>query len=116
MSVPHKSFDVAVVGGGAIGLAIAWRAAHRGMRVGVFERDEFGAGSSRVAAGMIAPISEARATEQPLLELNLRSSHAYPAFVAELAEASGMDPGYVACGTVAVGRDADDAEALQREL
>ena len=86
------------------------------MRVGVFERDEFGAGSSRVAAGMIAPISEARATEQPLLELNLRSSHAYPAFVAELAEASGMDPGYVACGTVAVGRDADDAEALQREL
>jgi glycine oxidase len=86
------------------------------MRVGVFERDEFGAGSSRVAAGMIAPISEARATEQPLLELNLRSSHAYPAFVAELTEASGMDPGYVACGTVAVGRDADDAEALQREL
>ncbi len=116
MSVPHKSFDVAVVGGGAIGLAIAWRAAQRGMRVGVFERDEFGAGSSRVAAGMIAPISEARATEQPLLELNLRSSHAYAGFVAELTEASGMDPGYVACGTVAVARDADDAEALQREL
>jgi glycine oxidase len=116
LSVPHKSFDVAVVGGGAIGLAIAWRAAQRGMRVGVFERDEFGAGSSRVAAGMIAPISEARATEQPLLELNLRSSHAYAGFVAELGEASGMNPGYVACGTVAVARDADDAEALQREL
>ena len=116
MSVPHKSFDVAVVGGGAIGLAIAWRAAQRGMRVGVFERGEFGAGSSRVAAGMIAPISEARATEQPLLELNLRSSHAYAAFVTELAETSGMNPGYIACGTVAVARDADDAEALQREL
>ena len=86
------------------------------MRVGVFERDEFGAGTSRIAAGMIAPISEARATEQPLLELNLRSSHAYAAFAAEVSEASGMDPGYIACGTVAVARDADDAEALQREL
>ncbi len=99
-----------------IGLAIAWRAAQRGMRVAVFEREEFGAGSSRIAAGMIAPISEARATEQPLLALNLRSSHAYGAFAAEIAEASGMDPGYVACGTIAVARDADDAEALQREL
>ena len=116
MSAPHKSFDVAVIGGGVIGLGIAWRAAQRGMRVGVFERDEFGAGSSRIAAGMIAPISEARATEQPLLELNLRSSHAYAAFAAEVSEASGMDPGYIACGTVAAARDADDAEALQREL
>jgi glycine oxidase len=116
LSAPHKSFDVAVIGGGVIGLGIAWRAAQRGMRVGVFERDEFGAGSSRIAAGMIAPISEARATEQPLLELNLRSSHAYAAFAAEVSEASGMDPGYIACGTVAVARDADDAEALQREL
>ncbi len=99
-----------------IGLAIAWRAARRGMRVAVFERGEFGAGSSRIAAGMIAPISEARATEQPLLQLNLRSWHAYPEFVAELAEASAMDPGYTACGTIAAARDADDAEALQREL
>ena len=71
-----------------IGLAIAWRAAQRGIRIAVFERGEFGAGSSRIAAGMIAPISEARATEQPLLQLNLRSSHAYPEFVAELAERS----------------------------
>jgi glycine oxidase len=99
-----------------IGLSIAWRAAQRGMRVGVFERDAFGAGSSRIAAGMIAPISEARATEQPLLQLNLRSSHAYAGFAAEIAEASGRDPGYVACGTIAAARDADDAEALQREL
>ena len=66
----------------------------------MLERDESGAGTSRVAAGMIAPISEARPTEQPLLELGLASARAYAGFVAELAEASGMDPGYLACGTV----------------
>jgi glycine oxidase len=99
-----------------IGLAVAWRAAQRGLRTVVFERGEPGAGTSRVAAGMIAPISEARKAEQPLLHLGLASARAYPAFVAELTEASGHDPGYLACGTIAAARDHDEAAALDREL
>jgi glycine oxidase len=99
-----------------IGLSVAWRAAQRGMRVLVCERGEFGRGTSYVAAGMIAPISEARSTEQALLRLNLRSAAAYPAFVAELADASGREPGFLACGTIAAARDRDEAEALGREL
>ncbi|MBV9916868.1 MAG: glycine oxidase ThiO [Solirubrobacterales bacterium] len=116
MSKPSRTFDVAVIGGGVIGLAIAWRAAQRGMKVTLLEREDFGAGTSRVAAGMIAPISEARPTEQPLLRFALASSRAYPEFVAEVAEASGRDPGYLATGTLAVARDRDEAEALEREL
>jgi glycine oxidase len=116
LSKPSRTFDVAVIGGGVIGLAIAWRAAQRGMTVTVLERDDVGAGTSRVAAGMIAPISEARPTEQPLLRFALSSSRAYPEFVAEVAEASGRDPGYLAMGTLAVARDRDEAEALEREL
>jgi glycine oxidase len=111
-----RSFDVAVIGGGVIGLAIAWRAAQRGLRVTVLERGAVGAGTSRVAAGMIAPISEARSTEQALLALSLASARAYPPFVAELARACGEDPGYLACGTLAAARDRDEAEALEREL
>jgi glycine oxidase len=99
-----------------IGLSIAWRAASRGLGVTLIERGELGTGTSRVAAGMIAPISEARATEQPLLRLALRSAQAYPAFVAALTEASGRDPGFIACGTIAAARDRDEAEALEREL
>ncbi len=110
------SFEVAVVGGGVIGLAVAWRAAARGLRVTVLERGEPGAGTSRVAAGMIAPISEARHSEQPLLHLGLASARAYPEFAAELIDVSGRDPGYLACGTIAAARDADEAEALDREL
>jgi glycine oxidase len=111
-----STFDVAVVGGGVIGLSVAWRAAQRGMRVTVLERAEPGGGASWVAAGMIAPISEARPKERSLLRLSLESARAYPEFVAELSAASGRDPGYLGCGTLAAARDRDEAEALEREL
>jgi glycine oxidase len=107
---------VAVAGGGAIGLAVAWRAAGRGLRVAVLERDEPGSGASSVAAGMLAPVTEASLNERPLLELGLESAAAYPAFVRELREASGIDPGYLECGSLLIARDADEAEALEREL
>ena len=111
-----NSFDVAVVGGGVIGLSVAWRAAQRGMRVVVLERAQPGGGASWVAAGMIAPISEARPKEQSLLRLSMESARAYPEFVAELRAESGRDPGFLSCGTLAAARDRDEAEALEREL
>ena len=116
MRTSSSPFDVAVIGGGVIGLSVAWRAAQRGLRVTVLERAEPGAGASRVAAGMIAPISEASLKEEPLLRLSQASARAYPAFVDELRDASGLDPGYLGCGTLAVARDRDEAEALDREL
>lgn len=109
--------DVAVIGAGAIGLSIAWRACRRGLRVVVLERDTAGAGASHVAAGMLAPIAEAIAAEQPLLELGLASARDYPQFVAELcAESELAEVGYTRCGTLLVARDADEAAALEREF
>jgi glycine oxidase len=108
--------DVVVIGGGVIGLAIGWRALRRGLHVTLLERGEPGAGTSRVAAGMIAPVAEAALSEQRLLALSLASARAYPAFVEELGEESGRDPGYLTCGTLMVARDGDEAEVLTREL
>ncbi len=99
-----------------IGLAVAWRASQRGLRAVVLERAEAGGGTSRVAAGMLAPISEADLSEQPLLRLGLAGARLYPEFVRELTEASRRDPGYVACGTLFAARDGDEAEALMRLL
>jgi glycine oxidase len=103
--------DVAVIGGGAIGLAIAWRAQTRGLSTLVLERGAAGQGTSWVAAGMLAPIAEAAPSEEPLLELGLASASLYPRFVAELGAR-----GYTDCGTLLVARDADEAEALERAL
>jgi glycine oxidase len=109
--------DVVVVGAGAIGLSIAWRASHRGLRVVVLERGRLGQGTSHYAAGMLAPIAEVTPGEEPLLELGLRSTRLYPRFVEELLAASGLtEVGYTRCGTLLVARDADEAEALEREL
>jgi glycine oxidase len=106
--------DVVVIGGGPIGLASAWRAAQRGLQVCVLDAGEPGAWT--VAAGMLAPVAEADHAEQALLALGLRAAEGFAAFAAELAEASGRDPGHRPTGTLVVARDRDDAEALDRML
>jgi glycine oxidase len=107
---------VIVVGGGVIGLAIAWRAATAGLTVTLLERDRAGAGTTRHAAGMLAPVSEADPSEPGLLELGIASARAYPAFVDDLRAATPVDPGYRDCGTLLVARDGDEAAALERAL
>jgi glycine oxidase len=114
VSLEKANPDVAVVGGGPIGLASAWRAAQRGLRVCVL--DAGGPGAWRVAAGMLAPVAEAGFGEDALLDLNLRAAAAFPAFCAELADAAGADPGLRRTGTLVVARDRDEAEELDRQL
>jgi glycine oxidase len=110
--LPQQPQDVAVVGGGPIGLACAWRAAQRGLRTVVISDGEPGAW--HVAAGMLAPVAEVDFGEQPHLRLGMESGRRFAAFVAELAEASGRDPGLRTVGTLVVARDADEAAALDR--
>src|SRR5436189_5350122 len=88
------TFEVVVVGACIAGLASAWRAAQTGLRVVVLERATPGRGASSVAAGMLAPVTEADFGEDELLRLNLESAALWPAFAAELAEASGQAGGY----------------------
>ncbi|HZU76146.1 MAG TPA: glycine oxidase ThiO [Dehalococcoidia bacterium] len=113
-SVPAHA-DVVVVGAGVIGLATAWRAAQSGLTVVAVDPAP-GDGASRVAAGMLAPVSEAQVGEPEVLRLSLESLRRYPAFVAELEAESGRSTGFVQCGSLFVARDADDLAALDREL
>ncbi len=106
--------EVVIVGGGVIGLAVAWRVAQRGARVTVLDARREGA-AWPVSAGMLAPVAEAVFGEDDLLALGLESARRWPGFADELAAASGADPGYRRCGTLVVARDRDEAEALDRE-
>ena len=76
--------DVLVAGAGVAGLSVAWRAAQRGLATAVVD-PEPGGGAARVAAGMLAAVTELHHGEQTLLALNLTSADRYPRFVAELA-------------------------------
>ena len=98
--------DVAVVGGGIIGLSIAFRAQQRGASVVVLDAGLDGAWHR--AAGMLAPVTEAEFGENALLRLGLESAERYAGFCDEL------DVPLRTAGTMVVARDRDDAEALDR--
>lgn len=105
--------DVAVVGAGPIGLAIAWRCAAHGLRVVVHDPDP-GSGAVHAAAGMLAPVAEAYFGEHELTGLLTESAARWPAFAAELAAASGTDVGYRSEGTLMVGLTTDDLAVARR--
>jgi glycine oxidase len=112
------SRDVLVIGGGAIGLSLAWRARERGMSVTVLERDTLGSGTSRVAAGMLAPVAEAEFGDagRRVLELGLRSAELWPSFAEQLQAASGINVGLLRTGTLMLARDEDEARELERQV
>jgi glycine oxidase len=116
--VGKRGPDVVVIGGGIIGLAVAWRARQRGMDVTLLERDAIGGGATHVAAGMLAPVAEVefgRAGGR-LLELGLRSAERWPTFASELEEVAVHSVGLAPAGTLMVARDDDEARELQRQL
>ncbi|MEU2527494.1 FAD-dependent oxidoreductase, partial [Streptomyces sp. NPDC013087] len=114
MRISGDSSDVLVVGGGIIGLVTAWRSAQQGLRTTLADPAP-GGGAAQVAAGMLAAVTELHYGEQTLLGLNVASAERYPAFVAELEEASGLTTGFRSCGTLSVALDSDDRAHL-REL
>jgi glycine oxidase len=112
------SGDVLVIGGGVIGLSLAWRARERGMSVTVLERDTLGSGTSQVAAGMLAPVAEVEFGEagRRVLELGLRSAELWPSFAEQLQAGSGIDVGLLRTGTLVLARDEDEARELERQV
>jgi glycine oxidase len=106
--------DVAVVGGGVIGLAVARRAALGGLSVVVLERGQPAMEASWAAAGMLSPLAEANGPG-PFLDLLLAARRTYPAFAAALREETGEDVGYSDAGTLFLSlREEDDAELEHR--
>ena len=102
-----------VVGGGVIGLSVAWRAARAGHRVRLVD-DTGSRGSSWVAGGMLAPVAEAWPGEEALLELGAESLRRWPDFADRLARDSGLPSGLREEGTLVVGVDAADRAELDR--
>jgi len=105
--------DVVVAGGGVIGAAIAWRAAAAGLDV-ILVDPERGDAASLVAAGMLAPASEALFGEGALLRVNLLALERFGSFAAELEDATGHRIGVRREGTLAIAYDPGDYAVLMR--
>ncbi len=107
--------DVVIIGGGAIGLGIAWRLAQRGTAVTVIDRGPMAAEASHNATGVLQPLTDP-AAPKPYLDLCLASSRLYPAFAEELRARTGVDIEYGETGVIRVAMDGAEANALSRHL
>lgn len=114
-AIPAQT-EVAIIGGGVIGLCAAWQLARAGVEACVFERSEAGKSASWAAAGMLAPQAEVGFEEINFLKLGQESLSLYPQYLAELREDSGMDVRLDTRGTLMIALDRDDREALRREF
>src|ERR1043166_8292452 len=102
--------DVIVIGGGVIGLSVARELAGR-RSVLLLDRGSTGQGTSRAAAGMLTPLSEAD-DQDPFFQL-CRASHAmYGAFVAGLNAETGLDLGYSTAGLLSLASSEEAAAVL----
>ena len=104
--------DVAVVGGGVIGRAIAWQLGVAGFDVELFDPDPSRA-ASLVAAGMLAPMTEATPEEGRLATLGMASAASWPAFAEALEDAAGMPVNFRSNGTLYVAADLDGLADLE---
>ncbi|RAX48007.1 glycine oxidase ThiO [Arthrobacter sp. AQ5-05] len=105
------STDVAVIGGGIIGLGIALEAQRAGHRVTLIDPAP-GTGATFAAAGMLAPVSELHYQEENLLPLTLASAALWPGFIRALADDGYPETGFRFTPTLALGADAADRTAL----
>jgi len=86
----NGSSDVVIIGGGVIGLSLAYQLALEGVSVTVLERGQIGQEASSAGAGILAPQAEMEEMS-PLTELCLASKNLYSNFVHQLVSKTGID-------------------------
>lgn len=89
--------DIVIVGGGVIGLSIAWELSGAGLRVTVLDQKEMGQEASWAGAGMIPPGDIEDPATHPLAVL---SEQRWATFSAALRNESGIDNEYHRCGGI----------------
>lgn len=91
--------DVVVIGGGAIGCALAYYLRKAQFDVVVLERGEIGCQASGAAAGLLAPLGPLSGPG-PFADLVLAGFRMFPALVSELEALSGLHLGYEQSGAL----------------
>lgn len=101
--------DIVIIGGGAIGLSIAYELAGQGASVQVLERGSFGQESSWAGAGMIMPADPTKATS---LEAHLRAESfiRWPEWSRQLLEETGIDNGFLNSGGIELSPETSSTE------
>jgi glycine oxidase len=93
----NRDHHATIIGGGVVGLSIAWELTRRGFRVTLFERDRIGQATSRAGTGILPPANLDTATD-PIDQLRGLSHRLFPEWIEELSSITGIDCGFRRCG------------------
>jgi glycine oxidase len=104
-----RTCDVAIVGAGVIGCALAAELARRGASVAVFEAERVGAGASYASAGIVGAQTDAE-MQDAAVRLGLESRELLRLWDERLGHAFDLD----LSGVVRLAYDEGEAEALRR--
>lgn len=105
--------DVLIVGGGVIGLSLAYELAGQGARVRLVDRGPLGREASWAGAGILPPGSR-QPTNDPIGELHRLSDELYPIWSARLREETGVDNGFCICGGIYLATGDQERKELQQ--
>ena len=109
-----QNSEVVIVGGGVIGLSIAYALAREGVRSTVLDRRELAREASWAGAGLIPPIAERTSAKlNPVVQFRSWSARLYPDWTAGLQEETGIDTGYRRTGGVDVAWTDREDQALR---
>jgi glycine oxidase len=104
-----------VVGGGIIGLLSAYRLAHAGFSVDLFD-PQLAKGATYAAAGMLAPGGEITSGEQSQYLVQLKSRPSWELLTGEIEELCNEKIQIHKVGTLIVGWDSSDKRLVQQHL
>lgn len=103
--------DYLIVGGGVIGLSLAYELANHGVTVQLIDRGPIGREASWAGAGILPPANLATAID-PLDRLRALSHQLHREWSVRLCEETGIDNGYRECGGLYLARSAGEAASL----
>jgi glycine oxidase len=104
--------DAAIIGGGIVGCATAYYLARAGASVVLLERGRIGEGASGAAAGMLAPLCEAKQAG-PYMDLLVAALRDYSTAAPNIEAASGLPTGYRKSGILRTAFTGEEAERLE---
>lgn len=107
--------DVAIIGGGVIGCAIAYNLRKSGVDVAVLDQGDIGAEASSAAAGLLAPLGSLSGPGA-FADLMLASFDLFLALVPQLEDASGIKLEYEQTGALRIVRDSKHIPNLRKRM
>lgn len=103
--------DVLIIGGGVIGLSLAWDLARHGRSVQVVDQGPLGREASWAGAGIL-PAATFFPNQHPLDQLRGLACDLHPLWAADLKAATHLDTGYTRSGGLHLARSPGEAAAL----